>query len=415
MKLEGTWLEGIWRKARSGSGSDRAGDSAQAEGSLEQDGVRLGAHSTGADDPEAIIPGTASSDAPGTVGASAVLGGTDTAASSGTESDDRPGASPCPAGPFHCPYLADLERGAARFQTPDEARRSDEVSRKRSAAPSFPRFFLLLNAGLILTAIAIVVFKTPNHFAFGGTSGVSVILNTLVPNLPVSVFMWILNIALVVLGLIFLEFKVVGWSVYASIALSGYTSLVELVYPSTQSPTGDMWLDLCFAVLLPAIGSALVFDIGASTGGTDIVALILKKHSSLQIGRALLVVDIGIVLIAAFLYGPRVGLYCVLGLFAKTMVVDTAIESLHLRKVCTVICTHPDLVEEFIVRELNRSATITHGIGAYTGRPVTILMSVLTRREAMRLRLFVRRIEPGAFITIVNSSEIIGKGFRGTN
>lgn len=415
MKLEGTWLEGIWRKARSGSGSGRAGDSAQTGGSPERDGARPGAHSTGADDPEAIIPGTASSDAPGTVGASAVLGGTDTAGTPDTKDSTRPGASACPAGSFHCPYLADLERGAARFQTPDEARRSDEVSRRRSAAPSFPRFFLLLNAGLILTAIAIVVFKTPNHFAFGGTSGVSVILNTLVPNLPVSVFMWILNIALVVLGLIFLEFKVVGWSVYASIALSGYTSLVELVYPSTQSPTGDMWLDLCFAVLLPAIGSALVFDIGASTGGTDIVALILKKHSSLQIGRALLVVDIGIVLIAAFLYGPRVGLYCVLGLFAKTMVVDTAIESLHLRKVCTVICTHPDLVEEFIVRELNRSATITHGIGAYTGRPVTILMSVLTRREAMRLRLFVRRIEPGAFITIVNSSEIIGKGFRGTN
>ena len=415
MKLEGTWLEGIWRKARSGSDSGRAGDSAQTGGSPERDGARPGAHSTGADDPEAIIPGTASSDAPGTVGASAVLGGTDTAGTPDTKDSTRPGASACPAGSFHCPYLADLERGAARFQTPDEARRSDEVSRKRSAAPSFPRFFLLLNAGLILTAIAIVVFKTPNHFAFGGTSGVSVILNTLVPNLPVSVFMWILNIVLVVLGLIFLEFKVVGWSVYASIALSGYTSLVELIYPSTQSPTGDMWLDLCFAVLLPAIGSALVFDIGASTGGTDIVALILKKHSSLQIGRALLVVDIGIVLIAAFLYGPRVGLYCVLGLFAKTMVVDTAIESLHLRKVCTVICTHPDLVEEFIVRELNRSATITHGIGAYTGRPVTILMSVLTRREAMRLRLFVRRIEPGAFITIVNSSEIIGKGFRGTN
>ena len=415
MKLEGTWLEGIWRKARSGSDSGRAGDSAQTGGSPERDGVRLGAHSTGADDPETIIPGTASSDAPGTVGVSAVLGGTDTAGTPDTKDSTCPGASPCPAGSFHCPYLADLERGAARFQTPDEARRSDEVSRKRSAAPSFPRFFLLLNAGLILTAIAIVVFKTPNHFAFGGTSGVSVILNTLVPNLPVSVFMWILNIVLVVLGLIFLEFKVVGWSVYASIALSGYTSLVELVYPSTQSPTGDMWLDLCFAVLLPAIGSALVFDIGASTGGTDIVALILKKHSSLQIGRALLVVDIGIVLIAAFLYGPRVGLYCVLGLFAKTMVVDTAIESLHLRKVCTVICTHPDLVEEFIVRELNRSATITHGIGAYTGRPVTILMSVLTRREAMRLRLFVRRIEPGAFITIVNSSEIIGKGFRGTS
>ena len=324
-----------------------------------------------------------------------------------------PSSPSAPCGHVVCPFAPELERGASRFQTPDEARRGVEVARKRSAAPSFPRFFLLLNLGLILTAISIVIFKAPNHFAFGGTSGVSVILSTLFPNLPVSVFMWILNVILVVLGLIFLNFKVVGWSVYASIALSGYTSLIELIYPTVQSPTGDMWLDLCFAVILPAIGSALVFDIGASTGGTDIVALILKEHTSLQIGKALFVVDVGIVIVAAFLYGPRVGLYCVLGLFAKTLVVDTAIENLHLRKVCTIICSHPDLVEEFIVRELSRSATITHGVGAYSGKPVTILMSVLTRREANRLRLFTRRIDPGAFITIVNSSEIMGKGFRG--
>ena len=299
------------------------------------------------------------------------------------------------------------------YQTAEEARRGAEVARKRGGEPSFPKFFALLNLGLILTAVSIVVFKTPNHFAFGGTSGMAVVLTAFFPNMPVSAFMWILNVVLVVLGLIFLDLRSVGWSVFASLALSGYTSLVELFYPTTASPTGDMWLDLCFAVLLPAIGSAIVFDIGASTGGTDILALILKKHTSLQIGRALLVVDIGIVAVAAFLYGPRVGLYCVLGLFAKTMVVDTAIESLHLRKVCTIICAHPALVEEFIVRELNRSATITQGYGAYLGKPVTILMSVLSRREAMRLRLFVRKVDPGAFMTIVNSSEIIGKGFRG--
>ena len=300
-----------------------------------------------------------------------------------------------------------------RFQTPEEARRGEEAARKRGSAPSFPKFFLLLNFGLVLTAVSIVVFKTPNHFAFGGTSGVSVILSTLVPQLPVSAFMWILNAALVVLGLVFLDRKTVGWSVYASLALSGYTSLGELVYPSTVSPTGDMWLDLCFAVLLPAIGSAIVFDIGASTGGTDILALILKKHSSMQIGRALLVADIGIVAVAAFLYGPRTGLYCVLGLFAKTLVVDTAIESLHLRKVCTIVTARPNLIERFIVRDLNRSATVTQGFGAYSGRPVTVFMSVLSRREAMRLRQYTREVDPDAFITIVNSSEIIGHGVRG--
>ena len=309
-----------------------------------------------------------------------------------------------------------VEAVAAReLQTPEEAERSAKVAQRRGQDPHFAQFFLTLNAGLILTAISIVIFKAPNNFAFGGTSGLSVPLSALVPNMPVSVFMWIINVALVVLGLIFLPKKAVGWSVFASFALSGYCSLIELIYPENVSPTGDMWLDLCFAVILPALGSAIVFDIGASTGGTDILAMILKRRTSLEIGKALLIVDLGIVCAAAFLFGPRVGLYCILGLFAKTLVVDGAIEGLHLRKVCTVISRRPREVEEFIVRRLNRTATLTQSIGAYSGEHVMQIMSVLTRKEAMMLRLYVRKIDPHAFITIVNSSEIIGRGFRDSN
>ena len=290
----------------------------------------------------------------------------------------------------HRPPVVPMERVVDR----DVIERGERAGRKRSQEPGFPRFFAELNLGLILTAFAIVAFKTPNHFAFGGTSGVSVILSTL---------------------FIFLERKAILWSVFASFALSAYVSLFELFIPTDVSMTGDMWLDLCFAVILPALGSAIVFDIGASTGGTDILAMILKRRTTLEIGRALLLVDIGIVTIAAFLYGPRVGLYCVLGLFAKTLVVDKAIESIHLRKVCTVICSEPLKVEEFIVKHLNRTATISRGYGAFSGKCVTVIMSVLSRREAVQLRRYAREIDPGAFITIVDSSEIVGKGFRGTN
>ena len=304
----------------------------------------------------------------------------------------------------HRPPVVPMESVVDR----DVIEQGERAGRKRSQEPGFLRFFGELNLGLILTAFAIVAFKTPNHFAFGGTSGVSVILSTLFPTLPVGVFMWIINAVLVVLGFIFLDRKAILWSVFASFALSAYVSLFELFIPTDVSMTGDMWLDLCFAVILPALGSAIVFDIGASTGGTDILAMILKR-------RALLLVDIGIVTIAAFLYGPRVGLYCVLGLFAKTLVVDKAIESIHLRKVCTVICSEPRKVEEFIVKHLNRTATISRGYGAFSGKCVTVIMSVLSRREAVQLRRYVRDIDPGAFITIVDSSEIVGKGFRGTN
>ena len=299
--------------------------------------------------------------------------------------------------------------------TQEDIDRGERVGRKRGQDPKFLQFFLTLNAGLILTAVAIVLFKTPNHFAFGGTSGVSVILSTLFPHLPVGAFMWIINIILVVLGFIFLERKTIIWSVFASFALSAYVSLFEILFPGTQSLTGDMWLDLCMAVILPAVGSAMVFDIGASTGGTDILAMILQKHSTMEIGRALMFVDVGIVCIAACLYGPRVGLYCVLGLFAKTLVVDKFIESIHLRKVCTIICQKPLTVEKYIVRDLNRTATISRAYGAFSGELVTVIMCVLSRREAVKLRRYTREVDPGAFITIVDSSEIVGKGFRGVN
>ena len=190
----------------------------------------------------------------------------------------------------------------AEEMTPDEARRAEKLSRRRMAY-SFPQFFCLLNLGLILTAVALVLFKTPNHLAFGGTTGFAILLNTALPALPVSAYMWILNAVLVLLGLVFLERKAVLWSAFASFALSGYTSLFEWLFPVTTSITGDLWLDVCFAVLLPAVGSALVFDIGASTGGTDILAMILRKRTDLEIGKALFAVDVAVVVAAIGLYG----------------------------------------------------------------------------------------------------------------
>lgn len=273
-------------------------------------------------------------------------------------------------------------------------------------------FFLLLNAGLFVTAAGIHLFKTPNHFAFGGTSGLSIILSTLFPSLPVGTFMWIVNAVLVILGFIFLGAKAMGWTIYSSFAISFYVSLCEIVYPMQGPLTKDTMLELCFAVILPAVGSAVVFNIGASTGGTDIVAMILNKYTSLEIGRALMVSDLGIVLVAAYLYGPQTGLYCILGMILKSTVVDSAIESLNLRKVCTVVTQNPDPVRAFIVQKLNRSATEQLASGAYTHEQTHVLMTVLTRHQAAMLRNFLRATDPHAFITIVNSSEIIGKGFR---
>ena len=114
-------------------------------------------------------------------------------------------------------------------------------------------FFLILNLGLIFTAVGISIFKTPNHFAFGGTSGLSIILSTLFPKWNVGAFMWIVNAALVVLGFFFLGIRSMGWTIYSSFALSFYVSACEVIYPLSFPLTHDVFLELGEQVVEPLI------------------------------------------------------------------------------------------------------------------------------------------------------------------
>ena len=273
-------------------------------------------------------------------------------------------------------------------------------------------FFAKLNLGLLLTAVGIAWFKTPNHFAFGGTSGLSILLAATFPQIDGGGFMGFVNAVVVVLGFSLLGVHVLGLTIYSSFALSFFVSLCERLWPLSAPITGDTLLELIFAVLLPALGSAIVFDIGASTGGTDIVALILAKRTSMEIGKALMLSDVLIVMAAAVKFGMATGLYCILGLMGKSFVVDGAIERIHLSKVCTVVTANPQPVLDFIIGEMNRSATVQRAYGAYTHHETAVVVTVLTRRQAVQLRNFLRANDPKSFITIVNSSEIIGKGFR---
>lgn len=283
---------------------------------------------------------------------------------------------------------------------------------RRALAPASLWWFAQLNFGLLLTAVGIHFFKTPNHFAFGGTSGLSIVMAKVFPAVPVGGFMFLVNGALVALGLAFLGARAMGVTIYSSFALSAFVAACEAAHPMPAPFTADTMLELCFAVVLPAVGSALVFNLGASTGGTDILAMILAKYTSLEIGRALLVSDLALVAAAGWVFGVPTLLYCLLGLFAKAFVVDGMIESINLRKQVTIVSAQPEAIKGFILQSLHRSATVHTAYGAFTHREMEVITTVLTRRQAVLLRNFIRKADPLAFITIVNSSEVIGKGFR---
>ena len=131
----------------------------------------------------------------------------------------------------------------------------------------------------------------------------------------------------------------------------------------------------------------------------------------MNIGTALLVVDITSVVMSFFVFGPTTGLYSSLGLMANSLVIDGVIENINLCKCFHIICDDPDPICDFIIKELNRSATVYQAQGAFTHHRKTVIMTTMRRSQAVKLRNFIRQAEPTAFMLISNSSEIIGKGF----
>jgi uncharacterized membrane-anchored protein YitT (DUF2179 family) len=275
--------------------------------------------------------------------------------------------------------------------------------------------FLLINLGVFLMAVGIYFFKFPNKFTTGGVSGISVLMGGLFPNIKPGKFVLIANMFLLAVGFLFFGKKFGVKTAYASIVFSAEIWLLEVLFPMDAPFTGQPVLELAFAVLLPAIGSAILFNNDASSGGTDVIAMILKKYTHLDIGKALLLSDSIITVSAVFVFGMEVGLFSIAGLLAKAFLVDSVIENININKFFTIITTKPDEICEFINKDLKRGATVHEAKGAFTHRPKTVIITVMNRPQAVSLQRFIRNVDPDAFILITNTSEIIGKGFRGVS
>ena len=275
--------------------------------------------------------------------------------------------------------------------------------------------WLLLLLGTTLTAAGVYFFKFPNNFSTGGVSGISVILGHYFPSATPGDFVMGINMALLLVG--FLVFGK-GFGIKTAVVstlMSAMIWVLERVLPMDHPMTSQPLMELIFAVSLPAVGSAILFNLDASTGGTDIVAMVLRKFTSLNIGNALMISDGIITVMACVAFGMETGLFSILGLLMKSLLVDMVLENINTHKYFHIITTHPKEIEEYITRTLKRGATELHGEGAYTHEGRSILLTVMNRRQGILLRRYVRSVDPHAFVLIMNTGDIIGKGFRGTN
>ena len=276
---------------------------------------------------------------------------------------------------------------------------------------SWIRETIVMTLCALLTAVGNHFFRFPNNFTFGGVTGVAVVLQYYLP-LSTATINFIISNALLVVGFLVLGKGFGLKTAYVSFLLSFFLSALEKLCPLSAPLTDQPILELCYGIALPGLAAAILFYIGASSGGTDIVAMILRKYTSVNIGRALLITDFLIVLSAFFTFGIQVGLYSVLGLMVKSFVVDNVIESINLCKSFNIICENPEPICNYIMTTLNHSATVYEAKGAFSHRPKTVIITVMNRPQAAQLRKYIRSVEPTAFMIITNSSEIIGKGFQ---
>lgn len=272
------------------------------------------------------------------------------------------------------------------------------------------RSYFFITLGAMLVAMAIQLFFIPNQIAPGGVSGIGLILNRLIPAVSVSTYVLGLNIFLFIVA-----FRILGGgfgfkTLYASFSLSIFMWILENVIRPANI-TEDLMLASLVGILLLGTGLGLVFNQDASTGGTDIVAKILQKYFHLSMGLSMTLIDLLVVLLVALMFGLERGLYAGLATFLNGVVINRVVGGFNEKKQVFIISSEKEKIRAFIVHEIERGATIFTGEGAFSGESNYVIYSVLSTKEFVRLKTFLRENVPEAFITVSSTTEVLGQGF----
>ncbi len=274
------------------------------------------------------------------------------------------------------------------------------------------RDYAFLAVGAIIQALSVVVFFIPADLAPGGVSGIAFILNRVLPVvLPVGFWLFILNVPLLILGSRHLGgYRFVARTVFTVVLYSGFTVLFERM--GVQSVTRDIFLNTLFGAIVGGIGMGLVFLARGTTGGTDILALLLVRWRGVPLSQSYLISDILVIGMAGLSFGWEKALYALIALYVGGLTAEAFSEGLHVSRTAIIITQEPERVAQVVLQRMGRGLTSWMGVGAYTGEPRPILFTVISRAETAALKSIVAEADPHAFVVIGQAQEVYGEGFR---
>ena len=271
-------------------------------------------------------------------------------------------------------------------------------------------YFMITLASAIY-AVGFNWFYVPNDIAFGGITGVGQIINAILPWAPIGTVVIILNIPLFILGWRLLGGHLLLSSLYAMAVSSVFIDIVNSIW--TFEPMDSM-LACVFGGVLMGASLGMVFQQGATTGGTDLIARLLKlKITWLPMGKLLIATDMVVIVATAIAFGSVYSaLYGVVALYIAGIVMDRMLYGLDSAKVAYIISDRFKEIADVLVNDLDRGVTILQGQGGYSGAEKKVLMCAFKQRQIVSIKKMVKELDPSAFIIVCDAHEVLGDGFR---
>lgn len=267
--------------------------------------------------------------------------------------------------------------------------------------------------GVIIYSLAVTVFISPNEISPGGITGIATVINFL-SGIPSGILLLIFNIPILIIGFIKFGGKFIINTSAVTVILSVIMTFTERFVPTFK---GDRILAAIFGGSLLGLSISIIMRHGSTTGGVDIVAkLINRKFRHITVGRIILFLDVGVVLLAVVVYGNlESALYSVVSMFLCSRIMDSMLYGSDKGKMVYVITSCPDEICKSIGKELSRGVTILDVRGGYTGRNHKMLMCSVRVYEVAYLYDIIEKYDNKAFITVTEAGEIIGEGFKSFN
>ena len=265
--------------------------------------------------------------------------------------------------------------------------------------------FVAITVGAVIVAAAVFFFMLPSHVTVGSGAALAMVLSNFIP-LSVSTITLIMNIGLLIIGFLLVGPEFGLKTVYCSILMPIVMGLFEIIFPNFQSITQDPLLDVICYILIVGVGLAILFSRNASSGGLDIVAMIMKKFLRVDVGQAMSTAGLIVALSSALCYDSKTVVLSLLGTYFGGIVVDHFIFGINIKRRVCVISSKLDSIVDFVLHDLHSGATLNEIIGAYDNTPRTEMITIVDKNEYKQLMDYIRKVDPKAFVTVYSVSDM---------